>query len=95
MFYHCQLAFYRRGARANGLDVSRGLFLLCVETKGPHEVVDLELSEGLIDLADRTVSLWLEKLRTYRDANQWPGYAQSPVVWDVPSWMREDDGEDL
>ena len=94
MFYHCQLAFYRRGARANGLDVSRGLFLLCVETKGPHEVVDLELSEGLIDLADRTVSLWIEKLRTYRDANQWPGYAQSPVVWDVPSWMREDDGEE-
>jgi len=94
MFYHCQLAFYRRGARANGLDVSRGLFLLCVETRGPHEVVDLELSEGLIDLADRTVSLWIEKLRTYRDANQWPGYAQSPVVWDVPSWMREDDGDD-
>lgn len=95
MFYHCQLAFYRRGARANGLDVSRGLFLLCVETKGPFEVVDLELSEGLIDLADRTVSLWIEKLRIYRDANQWPGYAQSSVVWDVPSWMREDDGEDL
>jgi hypothetical protein len=94
MFYHCQLAFYRRGARANGLDVSRGLFLLCVETKGPHEVVDLELSEGLIDLADRTVSLWIEKLRIYRDANQWPGYAQSPIPWDVPGWMREDDGEE-
>lgn len=95
MFYHCQLAFYRRGARANGIDASKGLFLLCVETKGPFEVVDLELSEGLIDLADRTVSLWIEKLRIYRDANQWPGYAQSPVVWDVPAWMRDDDEEDL
>lgn len=93
MFYHCQLAFYRRGARANGLDVSRGLFLLCVETKGPHEVVDLELSEGLIDLADRTVSLWIEKLRIYRESNRWPGYAQSPIPWDVPGWMRDDDEE--
>lgn len=94
MFYHCQLAFYARGARANGIDTSKGLFLLCVETKGPHEVVDLELSEGLIDLADRTVSLWIEKLRIYRDANQWPGYAQSPIPWDVPGWMRDDDDEE-
>ena len=64
-----------------------------IRVRGPVEVVDLELSEGLIDLADRTVSLWIEKLRIYRDANQWPGYAQSPVVWDVPGWMRDDDEE--
>jgi hypothetical protein len=94
LLYHCQLAFYRRGARANGIDVSRGLFLLCVETKAPFEVVDLELTEGLVDLADRTVSLWLEKLKNYRESNQWPGYAQSPIAWDVPAWMRADDEED-
>lgn len=93
MFYHCQLAFYRRGARAHGLDTSKGLFLLCVETGGPHEVVDLELTDPLVELADRTVSLWLAKLRTYLDADQWPGYAQAPIPWDVPGWMQGDDDE--
>lgn len=94
MLYHCQLAFYRRGAIANGIDVSKGAFLLCVETKAPHEVVDLELTDGLLELGDKTVALWIEKLRSYRDAGQWPGYAQSPIPWDVPGWMREDDDDE-
>ncbi len=92
--YHCQMAFYRRGAKANGIDVSRGLFLLGVEVKPPYEVVALEMSEEIINLAERTVSLWLEKLKVYAESRQFPGRAQSPVVWTVPAWMREDDEEE-
>ncbi len=92
--YHCQLAWMRRGAVANGLDVSGGLFVVAVETVPPYETVVLEMSEGLIDLAERTVSLWLERFRVYRESNQWPGRAQSAVVWPVPSWMRDDDEEE-
>jgi hypothetical protein len=94
MLYPQQMAFYRRGCRANGIACSRGLFLLGVETKGPNEVVCLDLTEGMIDFADRTVSLWIEKLRVFTDSQQWPGYAQSPVPFDVPAWMRSDDEED-
>jgi hypothetical protein len=93
MLYPQQVAFYRRGLRANGIACSRGLFLLGVETNAPYEVVDLELTEGMIDFADRTVSLWLERLRVYKDSNQWPGYAQKPVPFDLPSWMQSDDEE--
>ncbi len=89
MSYHGQLAFYRRGCLANGIDVSQGMFLLCVETKPPFEVVCLELSEDLIDLGDRTVSLLVEKLRVYTECQQWPGRAQTPVVWTVPDWMQK------
>ena len=94
MLYPQQLAWYRRGAMANGIDCSRGLFLLGVETRAPFEVVVLDLTEAMIDLADRTVSLWLEKLRVYRESNQWPGYAQSAVPFDVPGWMQSDDEEE-
>ncbi len=94
MGYPMQMAWYRRGARANGIKASRGLFLLGVETRAPFEVVELELTEAMIDLAERTVSLWMEKLRVFTDSKQWPGYAQSSVPLDVPSWMREDDGDD-
>lgn len=93
MLYPQQMAFYRRGARANGIDVSQGLFLLGVETAAPYDVVELELSEGMIDFAEKSVSLWFEKLRVFRESKAWPGYAQSPVVFDVPGWLREDDDE--
>ncbi len=94
MFYPHQMVWYRRGARANGLKVSRGLFLLGVETKAPFEVVELELTEGMLDLAEKTVSLWLEKLRVYTECKQWPGYAQSSVPLDVPAWMRDEEEAD-
>lgn len=92
--YHCQLAWYRRGCVANGIDVSCGMFLLGVDVKAPHEVVVLEMTEGLADLAERTISLWLERLRVYAESGQFPGRAQSAVPWDVPAWAREDDDED-
>jgi hypothetical protein len=94
MLYPMQMAWYRRGARANGIDTSRGLFLLGVETKPPYEVVELELTEPMIDFADRTVELWLQKLRVYRESNQWPGFAQSSVPLDVPTWLRDDEEEE-
>ncbi len=103
MKYPQQLAFYRRGARANGIDVSHGLFVLGVETKAPYEVVDLVLTEDMIEYADRCVSLWLERLRSYLGAcpnpktyRDWPGYAQTPIPFDVPHFLRtsRDDEED-
>lgn len=94
MFYPHQMVWYRRGARANGIPASRGLFLLGVETRPPFEVVELELTEAMIELAERTVSLWMEKLRVFTECKQWPGYAQSSVPLDVPTWMREDEDDD-
>lgn len=63
MLYPMQMAWYRRGARANGIDTSGGLFLLGVDTHAPYEVVELELTESMIEFADRTIDLWLGKLR--------------------------------
>ncbi len=92
--YHCQMCWYRRGCIANGIDVSRGMFLLGVDVKPPHEVVVLEMSQELIDLAERTLSLWVERLKVYTESRQFPGRAQSAVVWTVPSWMSADSEEE-
>jgi hypothetical protein len=91
--YHCQMSWYRRGCIANGIDVSDGMFLLGVDVKPPHEVVVLEMSEELCDLAERTLSLWMERFKTYADSRQFPGRAQSAVVWTVPAWMQSDEDE--
>ncbi len=98
MYYPQQLAWYQRGCRANGIAVPGGLFLLGVETVEPFEVVDLDLTERMIDFADSSVALMLERFKSYRDAvpsprtfKDWPGYAQSRIAFDVPSWMQDDD----
>ncbi len=93
MLYPQQLAFYARGARANGI-VPSGLFLLCVETRGPFDLVDLELTSEMIAFADRSVSLWLEKLHVYRESSQWPGFCQSPIPFEAPRWLQGGDEED-
>ncbi len=92
--WHCQLAWYRRACKANGIDVGNGMFLLGADVHPPHEVVVLEVSEELGDLAERTLSLWMERLRVYIASRQFPGRAQSAVVWSVPAWLRSEDDEE-
>lgn len=94
MLYAQQLAFYRRGAIANGIKV-RDLFILGVENRAPYEVVELVLTEDLIAHADRSLTLWFEDLRRNMLAcpeptsiYDWPGYAEASVTWDVPPWMK-------
>lgn len=102
MLYPQQLAFYCRGARANGIDPKK-LFVLGVERKAPYEVVELDLTEDMIAFADKSVSLWFEELRRNllsipepTSIYDWPGYAQAPLEWDVPAWAtdNEDDLDD-
>ena len=88
-----QVVFYRRGARLHGIDTSKGLFLLCAETKAPFEVVPFELTERRIDMAERTVSLWIEKLRVYTTCGMWPGYTQAPIPLDIEPWQEDDDDD--
>ncbi len=101
MGYHCQMVWYRRGAIANGIDVSKGLFVLGYEMSPPYAVVPLEMNEELIDIAERTVSLWLEKLRNYQlscplptTPKDWPAYTQSRVPWGKPAWMIEEEDDE-
>jgi hypothetical protein len=94
MHYAQQLAFYRRGARANGINV-RDLFIFGIENRAPYEDVELVLTPALVDFADKSVSLWFEDLRRNilscpepKHVKDWPGYTEAKqVLWDVPPWM--------
>lgn len=91
MHYHAQMAFYDAAARANHIDVSRGMFLLCVESKYPFVVTVLEMTERVLEEGRKCVGLWLEKLRQCDEADHWPGYVQAPVPWQLPSWLEDED----
>ncbi len=98
MHYHCQLAWYEEGARANGIDVSGGLWIIGVEIAAPWAVTCFELTEGTILAARKSVGLWLEKLRACELNNSWPTYTQTAIPLDLPVWMTDeteaDDGEE-
>lgn len=101
MGYHAQMVWYRRGAAANGIDCSRGLCVLGYEMTPPYAVVPLEMTERLIELGEKTVSLWLERFRVLRESipepkteQDWPAYVQSPMPWEPPAWLSDDDEED-
>lgn len=89
--WHVQMAFYEEAANANGIDTSRGLFLLGVEPDPPYAFTPLRLTTQLIDLGRRTYIKWLETLRRCRGDDHWPGYTQTVVDFDVPEWMSDDE----
>jgi len=93
--YHAQLAFYLEGARQNGLAVDRAL-VVAVESVVPHCVTVLRLAPELLEHGAQLCRLWLERLKACMEADEWPGYAQSPVEWALPAWLgpREESDDD-
>lgn len=93
MFYHCQMAFYETGAKANGIDTSKGMFLLACESRPPYACTVFELNEATIAQGRKSNVLWLERLRQCEENDFWPEFAQAPVPLELPAWMGDGDEE--
>ena len=95
MGYHSQLAWYRNGAAQNGLDVD-GCFTIAVETKPPHCVTVMQMTENALRIGEKRYSAWMERLKICEAADEWPGYVQDVVpfdVWDDQELVFEEDEE--
>lgn len=88
--WHVQLPWYEEACQENGIDTSRGLFIIGAEPEPPYAVTALQLTTQLIDLGRRTYIKWLERLKRAREEDHWPGYTQTVVDFDVPEWMADD-----
>lgn len=75
--YHAQLAWY-----ADGLGVSTA-HIVAVESIAPYAVSVFKLTERTLEEGRRTYRSWFEKLMVCERTNEWPGYAQSVVDFDV------------
>lgn len=94
LWYHAQMAWYEEGAKANGLDTSKGLFLIGVEDVAPWAVTCLRLTPPVIAHGRKSITKWMERLRLCRENDHWPTYTQTVVDFELPVWLAEEGGGD-
>lgn len=81
--YHAQMSFQRTAVVASGLGQPDDHFIVAVESTEPHVVTLFRLTPGTMDLGDRLVRLWAERLVGCMRSGSWPPYAQSVVDVDL------------
>lgn len=97
MSYHAQLAWYREAARV--LDPvcrePREAWIIGVESSPPYVVTVLQLSESALIEGEKLNHAWLEQLAACEAVDEWPGYTQSPVPFEVFSMdaLDQEDGD--
>lgn len=91
--YHAQCAVYREALRQHGATIDR-VVIVAVETFAPYAVTVVELDETALDVGLRTACLWLERYRICRDSNEWPGYSQAPIRWEIHEEPALDFGDE-
>jgi hypothetical protein len=81
--YHAQMAFQRTAVVASGLGQPDDAFIVAVESTEPHVVTLFRLTPGTMDMGDRLVRLWMERLVGCMHSGAWPGYSQAVVNVDL------------
>lgn len=90
--YHMQLAHYRRGCRAHGLEIERVL-IVAAEKKPPYDVAVFQIDDVTLDIAEAEVCELLQRLAAHRETGAWPGRYQDIQALDLPAWVYADEDE--
>lgn len=84
MHYEAQLAWYSDAIEAAHGFRPAGAYIIAVESVAPYPVTVLRLTDRALEQGRKLARLWLERLLSCEAANEWPGYVQSVVDFDVP-----------
>lgn len=88
MGYHFQLAWYRRGCRAIGLEVKR-VFIIAVESSAPFDVAVFSVSDMLLDWAEAECLRIAKRYVECVAEESFPGQHAGPLVLIQPEWADE------
>lgn len=84
--YHAQLAHYRAGLIARGVQVAR-VVILAVESAPPHDVGVFVLDEPALDLGASIVDDMLTRYAVALRTDRWPGRFGAPVPLKLPDYV--------
>lgn len=86
--YHGQLAFY-----ADAIEAITGeaplVYMVAVESDGPHDVAVLELDDELLAQGRDLYRSHLRRLVECQESDRWPGRHPEPIRASLPRWARE------
>jgi exodeoxyribonuclease VIII len=93
MGYHGQMAFYRAGLVANGLDAPLPR-IIAVEAAAPHDVAVFVVDDDALWAGEQLVAELLALVAAGRFSDQWPGQCPEEVPLPLPAWaFKEDEGD--
>lgn len=82
MLWHAQLADYREACRQNGIDTSKGVYLVAIESRPPYVSTVLEITDAMLEEGEACVHKWIEKYKGCVASGHWPGYSQVVEKWE-------------
>jgi hypothetical protein len=80
--YHVQKAMQRMAMRANG-GKPKEHFIIAAETAKPWPISVLLVEEESLDLGERQMRLWTERLLACEASGIWPPYVQTVVPFKI------------
>lgn len=83
-----QLAHYRSGLRAAGVDIKTGR-IVAVQPVAPHYVWCVEVRAADLDVMGMENAATLAKMRACREAGEWPGTSDEWSRLDIPQYAIE------
>lgn len=89
--YHCQLAFYFDGLRANGYDIAASPGLVTIQSEPPHDVVVYNVPDHVLGAGRAEYRRLLRLLDECEAKDEWPGIAKEPLELLLPDWAYTDD----
>lgn len=86
--YHRKMAWYRRGERALGRDVT-DCAIIAVESSAPYAVCVYLMREEDLDAADKEITALLDRFRWCQEEDTWPGYGDEFRVLHLPAYATQ------
>jgi hypothetical protein len=88
MHYHAQMRMEQIGADSigygkDGLAI-QDCFIVCVEATEPHPVTVFRIDEKALEVGEKLLCLWAERLKVAEASHAWPPYVSCVVPLTVP-----------
>lgn len=87
--YDCQLAHYRNGLRANGIEIDE-VVVVAVESKAPYDVAVFQLDDLLLDKGEAEVAALMQRVVECQASGAWPGRYPERQLLSLPDWILAD-----
>lgn len=105
--YHAQVAWYRDGLMVNRVHDEHlfdgpelvppiDCYITAVESSPPYAVTVFKLTDRILEDGRVRYRSWWEQLRVCEASDEWPGYTQSMVEFDIAedAWSDPEDDEE-